>query len=52
MEIAIKFTPNELLTIARALTFGIVHTSNAIENQLMKELDRKIKLCLTVSTLS
>lgn len=44
MQIAVTFTQEELRLIARALTFGIIHTEKDDEEQRMKELERKINI--------
>jgi hypothetical protein len=44
MQIAVTFTQDELRLIARALTFGIIHTDKDDEEQRMKELEQKINM--------
>ena len=49
MEIAIKFTQEELMIIARGLTFGIIHSDKDIEVAKMQELERKINTLIAVA---
>ena len=44
MKISIEFTQEELQLIARALTFGIIHTNEEKEEIKFKELERKISM--------
>ena len=51
MELSVKFTKEELGLIARALTFGIIHTQDERESEMYKYLERKINLLGQISAL-
>lgn len=44
MEISVKFTPQELVTLSRALNFGAMHTIDEKESERMRMMKNKIGL--------
>ncbi len=52
MKISIEFTVQELKLISRALTFGIIHTSDDAESKKMQALENKITVVGSLTTQS